>query len=178
MTRRRLILGLLIAAAISAATAAWQAGLDVGARTERATLGPYWVLAFPVDEPAEAAAGFNRLERELAALKLAPAALYVRPLLKGHEAGALLNDGDALAVGKLVRKGEYDFKRLYFTGAIVTLPNRGALSRYMADRRAVRALAPARETAGEPLFALARIISPDRLTYALASTAAPGELIP
>lgn len=176
MLGRRLILGLLIAAAMAAA--AWQAGLDVRARPERATLGPYWVLAFPIDHPADAGAGFARLKRELGALELTPAALYVRPLLKGHEAGALLRDSDALAVGKLVRNGGYDFKRLYFTGAIVTLPNRGSLSRYMADRRAVDTLGPAPETKGEPLYALARIISPDRLTYALASTAAPHELIP
>lgn len=178
MFRRRLILVLLLAAACAAGAAAWSAGLDVRAEARRATLGPYWVLAFPIADPAQAAPGFAKLERDLRSLRLAPAALYVRPLLAGHEAGALLREEDALAVGKLVREAAYDFKRLTFTGAIVTLPNRGRLSRYLADRRAVETLAPAHEHAGEPLFALARIVAPDQLTYALASTASRGEHIP
>lgn len=177
MFRRRLILVLLLVAACAAA-AAWWGGFDVRALTRRATLGPYWVLAFTVDDPSQAPAGFAELERDLRAQGLAPAAFYVRPLLGGHEAGALLRDEDALAVGKLVREAAYDFKRLYFTGAVVTLPNRGRLSRYMADRRAVAALAPTHEHAAEPLHALARIVAPDQLTYALASTASPGEHIP
>lgn len=178
MLRRRLLLVPLLAVAIASASGAWYAGFDVRARAEAASLGPYWVLAFAAEDASEAARGLAELERDLQSLHLTPAALYVRPVDAQFEGGALLHEGDALAVGKLVRDAGYEFKRLYFTGAHVTLPNRGRLSLYAADRRALAALSPRAAGRQNTRAALVRIIAPDNVTYALASTAVPGELTP
>lgn len=169
--RRRLFI-LLTLLVTAGAAGVWYAGFDAPGRPARAELGPFWVLALAADAaPARLAA----LAADLRARGIEPYGTYRRPLLAGQESGVLLAGEDALAVGSFARSRDYTFKRLTFGGLVVRYPDRGRLSRWVAERRALAALAPVADAGVDPLSRLVRVMDQDGLVYALAATETPGD---